>query len=183
MARQELIQSGLIYYKSGKSRKAFSDYSFLTTGKSPSNAPPITPSITPSNTPDYIKLKEKPKPKQTAVVADCATAFDFFMSTKNKRLLVEKHALTDEQLEWYYLVFYDSKVDLGDLNGKTLEDITKNFYYWLPKHLAAQAVVRNTSDVVRNTSNRDNVQCKTSNVPPTRGVAAAMQFTDVVMRE
>jgi len=171
MARQELIQSGLIYYKSGKSRKAFSDYSFLTTGKSPSNAPPITPSITPSIAPDYIKLKEKPKPKQTGVVADCATAFNFFMSTKNKRLLVEKHALTDEQLEWYYLVFYDSKVDLGDLDGKTLEEMTKNFYYWLPKHLAAQHI------------NKEKSCAKKESTPPSRGVAAALQFTDVMMRE
>ncbi|MDB5144752.1 MAG: hypothetical protein JWQ66_3465 [Mucilaginibacter sp.] len=183
-ARQELINSDLIYYKSGKSKRLFSEYALLTTSKFEAKADTNRGTNQGTNADDYIKLKEKPKPKQTAaVVADCATAFDFFMSTKNKRLLVEKHALTDEQLEWYYLVFYDSKVDLGDLNGKTLEDITKNFYYWLPKHLAAQAVVRNTSDVVRNTSNPDNVQRKTSNVPPTRGVAAAMQFTDVVMRE
>src|ERR1700744_1873936 len=169
LARQELIECGLIYYKSNKNKRSFSEYGLLSTGEFPAKAPVKHPVNAPADTPDYNKLKEKPK--QT-VVADCATAFNFFMSTKNKRLLAEKHALTDEQLEWYYLVFYDSKVDLGDLNGKTLQDITKNFYYWLPKHLAAQGFNK-TSNVIRSTSNPS----------PTRGVAAAMQFTDVVMRE
>ncbi|WP_426671353.1 hypothetical protein ACPPVU_08960 [Mucilaginibacter sp. McL0603] len=177
-ARLELIQSDLISYKSNKNKRAFAEYSFLSTGKSPVITPVKSPPITPVNPPDYNKLKEKPK--QTVVVADCTTAFDFFMSTKNKRLLVEQHKLTDEQLEWYFLVFYDSKVDLGDLNGKTLEDITKNFYYWMPKHLAAQRVIRDTSDVILD---QPNIKRKTSNVQPIRGVAAALQFTDVVMRE
>ena len=161
MARQELIECGLIYYKSNKNKRSFSEYGLLSTGEFPAKAPVKHPVNTPADTPDYNKLKEKPK--QT-VVADCATAFNFFMSTKNKRLLAEKHALTDEQLEWYYLVFYDSKVDLGDLNGKTLQDITKNFYYWLPKHLAAQQFGKTGTNA-------------------SRGVAAAMQFTDVMMRE
>src|ERR1700744_6567859 len=152
-ARQELINSDLIYYKSGKSKRLFSEYELLTTSKfevkADTNRGTKAGTDQGTNADDYNKLKEKPKPKQT-VVADCATAFDFFMSTKNKRLLIERHQLTDDQLEWYFLVFYDSKVDLGDLNGKSLEDITKNFYYWLPKHLAAQRVVRNTSDFIRN---------------------------------
>ena len=175
LARQELIQSGLICYKSGKSRKAFSDYSFLTTGKFPSNAPSNTPPITPSVTPDYIKLKEKPKQKQTAVVADCAAVFDFFRSTKNKRLLMEKHKLNEEELEWYFLVFYDSKVDLGDLDGKTLEDIARNFYFWLPKHLAAQQY--------QQTLPTGRQKEKSSAKKESRGVAAALEFTDVQMRE
>jgi len=182
LARQELIQCGLITYKSGKSKKAFSDYSFLTTVKFTANAT-VNPTANPApNATDYNKLKEKPKPKQTGVVADCATTFEFFKSTKNKRLLMERHKTTEEELEWYFLLFYDSKVDLGDLNGKTLEEIARNFYYWLPKHLAVN-VVRNTSDVIRNASNPNNVQRQTSNVQPIRGVAAAFEFTDVVMRE
>jgi len=180
LARQELIQSGLIYYKSGRSRKAFSDYSFLTTGEFPSNTPSISPSISTSIAPDYNKLKEKPKLKKVEGVVTCDAAFEFFKSTKNKRLLIEKHALTDDELEYYFLVFYDSKVDLGDLDGKTLPEIARNFYYWLPKHLLAQRVVRNMSDVIRDQSN---VKRTTSNVQPIRGVAAALQFTDVVMRE
>ncbi|MGZ4001658.1 MAG: hypothetical protein ACXVIY_13545 [Mucilaginibacter sp.] len=183
LARQELIQCDLIIYKSGKSKKAFSDYSFLSTVKFTANATVNPAANTAPNATDYIKQKEKPKPKQTGVVVDYAAAFDFFKSTKNKRLLMEKHKLNEEELEWYFLVFYDSKVDLGDLDGKTLEDLSRNFYYWLPKHLAAQEVIRNTPDVVRNTSTQKNVQPKTSNVQPTRGVAAALQFTDVVMRE
>jgi hypothetical protein len=175
LARQELIQSELIGYKSGKGRRSLNDYSFIN-WKISSFSGGIKESICDSNSspnpPDYNKLKEKPKPKQTAVVADCATAFDFFMSTKNKRLLVEQHKLSDEQLEWYFLVFYDSKVDLGDLNGKSLEDITKNFYYWLPKHLAAQQYQQ-----------KEKSCAKKENTPPTRGVATALQFTDVVMRE
>jgi len=186
LARLELIQSGLIYYKSGRSRKAFSDYSFLTTGEFPSNTPSISPSISTSIAPDYNKLKEKPKLKKVEGVVTCDAAFEFFKSTKNKRLLIEKHALTDDELEYYFLVFYDSKVDLGDLDGKSLTEIARNFYYWLPKHLGAN-VIRNTSDVIRDQSNvkrkTSNVQHNSSNVQPTRGVAAALQFTDVVMRE
>jgi len=171
MARQELIRAGLIHYKSGKGRRTFSDYSLIISkieGFPDTNADTI-PATFPE---DYIKLKEKPKPKQTEVVA-YAVAFDFFRSTKNRRLLAEKFALSDEDMEWYFLVFYDSKVDLGDLDGKTVEDIAKNFYYWLPKHLAAQQSTK-TLDLKRNTLNVH---------PPTRGVAAALQFTDVVMRE
>jgi hypothetical protein len=178
--RQELIQSGLIGYKSNKNRRAFSEYSFLSYGKFPVITPAITPVVTPLIPPDYIKLKEKPKLKKVVEVVTCDAAFEFFKSTKNKRLLVEKHQLTNDELEYYFLVFYDSKVDLGDLDGKTTTEIAKNFYYWLPKHLAAQSVVRNTLDVVREASN---VKRTTSNVQPTRGVAAALQFTDVVMRE
>jgi len=168
-ARLELIQSGLIRYKSNKDKRSFSEYSFISTGKSPANTPVQPPDDTPHDAPDYNKLKEKPKPNK-AVVA-YADAFEFFSQTKNKRLLMEKHKVTDDELEWYFRVFYDSKVDLGDLDGKTLEDLTKNFYYWLPKHLAAQQYEK-----------ASNVKRTTSIVQPERGVAAAMQFTDVVMR-
>lgn len=172
LARQELIQCNLIVYKSGKSKRAFSDYSFLTTVKFTANtAVNATPNPAPNVT-DYNKLKEKPKQKQTVVVADCGAAFDFFKSTKNKRLLIEKLKLNEEEIERYFLVFYDSKVDLGDLNGKTLEDIAKNFYFWLPIHLAAQKWDK-----------PQNVKHTTLNVQPSRGVAAALQFTDVQMRE
>ena len=168
LARQELIECNLIAYKSGKSRKAFSNYSLLTTVKfTPNSATNATPIVTPDAT-DYNNLKGKPKPKRTGVVVDYAIAFDFFKSTKNKRLLMEKYKLTEDELEWYFLVFYDSKVDLGDLDGKTLEEMARNFYFWLPKHLAAQEVVH--------TKNKPNAQ-------PVRGVAAALQFTGVMMRE
>jgi hypothetical protein len=50
-----------------------------------------------------------------------------------------------EHLEWYFLVFSDSKVDLGDLNGKTLGELARNFYYWLPKHLVAERIVKEKS--------------------------------------
>jgi hypothetical protein len=174
-ARLDLIQSGLIDYNSGKSQRKISQYKLITTVKftadSTANLGVKSTADLGTKMTDLIKLKEKPKPKQTGVVADCATAFNFFMSTKNKRLLAEKHVLTDEELEWYYLVFYDSKVDLGDLDGKTLEEMTKNFYYWLPKHLAAQHI------------NKEKSSAKKESTPPSRGVAAALQFTDVVMRE
>jgi hypothetical protein len=173
LARQELIQSDLINYKSGKGRKACNVYSFHI-NKSLKNcgiSMGINQVFTEVLSDDLIKLKEKPKQK-VVVVTDYVSAFEFFKSTKNKRLLMEKHALSDEELEWYFLVFYDSKVDLGDLNGKTIADIARNFYYWLPKHLAAQSVSK-TYDVKRTTLNGT----------PTRGVAAAMQFTDVQMRE
>jgi len=171
LARQELIRAGLIYYRSGKSKRTFSEYQLLTTLKFEVKAATNVDTNPATNADDYNKLKEKPKPKQTGVVADCATGFEFFKSTKNKRLLMEKHAMTEEELEWYFLVFYDSKVDLGDLDGKTLEEMARNFYYWLPKHLAAQQ------------NNKEKSCAKKESATPVRGVEAALQFTDVMMRE
>ena len=84
---------------------------------------------------------------------------------------MERHKLTEDELEWYFLVFYDSKVDLGDLDGKTLEEMARNFYFWLPKHLAAQHFSKEKSSA------------KKENEQPLRGVAAALQFSEVVMRE
>lgn len=170
-ARQELIQSGLVTYKSNKNKRAFSEYSLLSCGNFPVKAPVIAPVITPVNPPDYIKLKEKPKLKKVEEAVTCDAAFDFFKSTKNKRLLAEKHALTDDELEYYFLMFYDSKIDLGDLDGKSLTETARNFYYWLPKHLAAQQY------------NKEKSCAKKESSAPMRGVAAALQFTDVVMRE
>ncbi len=171
LARQELIQGDLVAYKSGKSKKTFSDYSFLTTVKFTASPTANATADKTAVAPDYNKLKEKPKPNKAAVVT-FTDALDFFKSTKNRRLLMEKFHLNEIELEWYFLVFYDSKVDLGDLDGKTLEDTAKNFYFWLPKHLAAQQSEKAV-----------NVKRNTSNVQPTRGVAAALQFTDVQMRE
>ena len=169
--RQELIQSDLIVYQSGKSQKKISQYSLETTVKFTPKSTAKLGVVSGGEYTDYNKLKEKPKLKQTVEVVTCDAAFDFFRSTKNKRLLMEKHLLTDDELELYFLVFYDSKIDLGDLNGKTLPEITRNFYYWLPKHLAAQQFAKEKSCA------------KKENVPQSRGVAAALQFTDVVMRE
>jgi hypothetical protein len=173
LARQELIRAGLIYYKSQKNKRLFSEYRFIVTSEFDAKAdayPDVKADVNPD---DYNKLKEKPKPKQTEVVVACDAAFGFFKSTKNKRLLMEKHSMTEDELELYFLVFYDSKVDLGDLNGKTVEEIARNFYYWLPKHLAAQQVIEKRSFAPR----------QSPGAPPIRGVAAALQFTDVVMRE
>ncbi|HTK17894.1 MAG TPA: helix-turn-helix domain-containing protein [Mucilaginibacter sp.] len=182
-ARQELIRAGLIHYKSLRNKRTFSEYQLVSTSKFDVKTDANPDAKVDVKADDYNKLKEKPKLKKVEEVVTCDAAFEFFKSTKNKRLLVEKHALTDNELEYYFLVFYDSKVDLGDLNGKSLTEIAKNFYYWMPKHLLAQRDIRNTSDVIRNESNQPNVKRTTSNVQPTRGVAAALQFTDVVMRE
>ncbi len=172
LARQELIRAGLIGYKSQKNKRLFSEYSLISTSEFDAKAD-VKPDAKPdANVDDYNKLKEKPKQKQ-AVIVSHAAAFEFFKSTQNKRLLMEKHKLTEDETEHYFRTFYDSKIDLGDLDGKTLEDITKNFYYWLPKHLAAQQGAK-TYNVTRTTS---------SSPSPTRGVAAALEFTDVVMRE
>jgi len=179
LARQELIRAGLIYYRSGKGKWTFSEYQLLITSKFEAKSDTYPEAKAEVNPDDYIKLKEKPKLKKVVEVVTCDAAFEFFKSTKNKRLLVEKHQLTEDELEYYFLVFYDSKVDLGDLDSKTLIEIAKNFYYWLPKHLEYNTL-RNAPDVSRN---QPNVKRTTSNVQPTRGVAAALQFTDVVMRE
>jgi len=170
-ARLELINSGLIHYRSGKSKRLFSEYGLLTTSKFEVKNGTNQGTNAGTDTDDCNKLKEKPKLKKEEGVMTCDAAFDFFKSTRNKRLLVEKHALTDAELEYYFLVFYDSKIDLGDLDGKTLTEIAKNFYYWLPKHLAAQQY------------SKEKNCAKKENPAPVRGVEAALRFTDVVMRE
>jgi hypothetical protein len=171
LARQELIRAGLISYKSQKNKRLFSEYSFTSTSEFDAKADVNTDAKADAHAADYNKLKQKPKQKQIAVVVSHAAAFEFFRSTQNKRLLMEKHKLTEDEIESYFRTFYDSKIDLGDLDHKTLEDTAKNFYYWLPKHLAAQQ------------NGASNVKRTASTVQPERGVAAALQFTDVVMRK
>jgi hypothetical protein len=124
---------------------------------------------------DQLNKNSKQKPKQTAVVVSYSDAFDFFADTRNKRLLQEKLNLDNSNIESFFKTFYDSKIDLGDLNNKTLPEIARNFYYWLPKHLAALHPEKEKSCAKKESS--------TAKQAPVRGVAAALKFAGVKMRE
>jgi Tol biopolymer transport system component len=126
-------------------------------------------------TPDQLNKNSKPKPKQI-VVADYATAFNFFADTGNCRLLKEKFGLDDNAIAGFFKTFYDSKIDLGDLNNKTLAETARNFYYWLPKHLAAGQNEKEKSCAKKESYHQPH------KAQPIRGVAAAMNFAGVKMR-
>jgi hypothetical protein len=124
---------------------------------------------------DSLNKNSKPKPKQVAVVPH-ANAFAFFVDTANCILLKQRYNLENERTAAFFKTFYDSKIDLGDLNNKTLAEIARNFYYWLPKHLVATGKEKSS---VKKESFRSPV----GNKQPLRGVAAAMKFATVKMRE
>lgn len=120
------------------------------------------------------QLNENSKPKQAAEVINCHQAFAFYVETRNNRILADRFGISNSAMQEYFKFFYDSKIDLGDLNNKTIQEIARNFYYWLPKHLAA-------------TQKEKSCAKKESYSPaskqPSRGVAAAMKFATVEMRE
>ncbi|MDF2433218.1 MAG: hypothetical protein JWP44_2849 [Mucilaginibacter sp.] len=123
---------------------------------------------------ETLNKNSKPKPKQAVVL--CANAFAFFVDTMNNRLLKDRYSMDNNAMHYYFETFYQSKIDLGDLNNKTIEDIARNFYYWLPKHLAAAQREKEKSCAKKESYRH------ASNQPPVRGVAAAMKFAGVKMR-
>lgn len=123
---------------------------------------------------DQLNKNNKPKPKQ-AVVVSCEQAFAFYVETRNNRLIKDRLRLENNQVRDLFKTFYDSKIDLGDLNNKTIEEIARNFYYWLPKHLAAGRKEKSSAKKERPAAvNKDQ---------PQRGFAAAIKFAGVTMRE
>jgi len=121
-----------------------------------------------------LNKNSKQKPKQEVVVS-CAAAFAFFVDTMNNRLLKDRFRLDNAAMQHYFQIFYNSKIDLGDLTNKKIEEIARNFYYWLPKHIAA-----NKPQKEKNCAKKESF---TAPVQPLRGVAAAMKFAGVKMRE
>jgi hypothetical protein len=126
-------------------------------------------------TTDQLNKNSKPKPKQVVVL--CDNAFAFFVDTMNNRLLKDRYRLDNTAMQDYFKTFYHSKIDLGDLNNKTIEEIARNFYYWLPKHLAAAQREKEKSCAKKESYNRT-----AGNQQQVRGVAAAMKFAGVKMR-
>jgi hypothetical protein len=124
---------------------------------------------------DGLNKNNKPKPKQAVVVAH-ADAFSFFADTGNCRLLKDRFTLDDAAMSSFFKTFYDSKIDLGDLNNKALAETARNFYYWLPKHLAAGQFEKEKRCAKKESFHRAGMQ-------PQRGVAVAMKFAGVKMRE
>lgn len=138
---------------------------------------PGTGADTPCDTPfgttgESLNKNTKPKPKQ-AVVVPQAEAFSFFAHTENYNLLKQQYNLDDKGIAAHFSTFYRSKIDLGDLNNKTLADTARNFYYWLPKHLLAKWKEKNCAKKERGSPV----------ALPLRGVAVAMKFAAVKMRE
>ncbi|TWI94049.1 hypothetical protein JN11_04866 [Mucilaginibacter frigoritolerans] len=124
---------------------------------------------------DPLNKNSKPKPKQVIVVP-YANAFNFFVDTANCILLKQRYDIENEGVAAFFKTFYDSKIDLGDLNNKTIEEIARNFYYWLPKHLGATG--KEKSCVKKESIRRP----EAGKHQPLRGVAAAMKFATVKMR-
>eukprot|EP01037_Dinobryon_pediforme_P019683 gene19683-20147_t len=93
------------------------------------------------------------------------TAFSFFAHTENYNLLKQQYNLDDKGIAAHFSTFYRSKIDLGDLNNKTLADTARNFYYWLPKHLLAKWKEKNCAKKERGSPV----------ALPLRGVAVAMK--------
>jgi hypothetical protein len=74
---------------------------------------------------DPLNKNSKPKPKQVVVIS-CAEAFVFYVETKNNRMLKDRFGLDNNAMRQLFETFYDSKIDLGDLNNKTIEEIARN---------------------------------------------------------
>jgi predicted transcriptional regulator len=94
---------------------------------------PVTSPVT-SNVQHNINLKQKQNLGEVEAITSDA-GFNFFKQTANCRLLREKYNLETDDLELHFKNFFDSKVDLGEFKNKKLEDIARNFYYWLPIHI------------------------------------------------
>lgn len=125
---------------------------------------------------DQLNKNSKLKPKPVVVIS-CAEAFVFYVETKNNRMLKDRFGLDNNAMRQLFETFYNSKIDLGDLNNKTIEEIARNFYYWLPKYLAAAQKEKEKSCAKKESYNRP------ISGQPLRGVAAAMKFANVEMRE
>lgn len=125
---------------------------------------------------DPLNKNSKPKPKQIVVI-NCQQAFAFYVETMNNRILKDRFGLDNNSMLGHFKTFYDSKIDLGDLNNKTIEEIARNFYYWLPKYLAAGQKDKEKSCAKKESYGRPVKE------QPLRGVAVAMKFAGVEMRE
>lgn len=89
--RLSLINAGLLFYKSGKSKRTVSNYSFVlttdttgtTAGNIPVDVPAVPPVDTPANVPDYIKTKRESKTKEEKKETELIFPFqsEKFMST------------------------------------------------------------------------------------------------------
>ncbi|HVW98153.1 MAG TPA: helix-turn-helix domain-containing protein [Mucilaginibacter sp.] len=172
-ARRRLSKGGILKFKSVRGTPNIS-YQLTDIG-----AAYLSRNIRADATPDAAAdagtdgLNKNIKPKQVVVVR-CDQAFAFFVETKNNRMLKDRFGLDNNAVLGYFETFYHSKIDLGDLNGMSMEDIARNFYYWLPKHLAARQKEKSCAKK-ENTRQPD--------LPPQRGFAVAMQFANVKMRE
>lgn len=136
--RNELIQCGLIVYKSGKVKRQFSEYGLLVSNfdtqadTNPATEQGTNTGTKPGTEPaDYNKLKDK----LNKLIVEQPALIDFFRQTSICRLLVEQYRI---DLTEKVNIFYLEKNDLGELKNKTKEDLLKNFRNWLPIHVRIQ---------------------------------------------
>jgi len=178
-SRTRLQKAGILNFKSiNGTPNVIYQFNDLETLYRNRNQPVNTDGVSGSDTgfvsgSETLNKNSKPKPKQ--VVVSHADAFNFFVVTANCNLLKQRYQLDNEGIAAFFKTFYQSKIDLGDLNNKTTAEIARNFYYWLPKHLAATGKEKSCA---KKESFR-----KPYIAEPLRGVAAAMKFAGVKMRE
>lgn len=77
-------------------------------------------------------------PLNNIVVVEYACAKDFFLSSRNFRVLKDLNHLDDFQMENFFKRYYDEKIDIGELNNKTESDMVKHFSMWLPKIILSE---------------------------------------------
>jgi hypothetical protein len=70
---------------------------------------------------------------RTCEKPDFEESFKFFKESRNKRVLVELHHLSEYEVESFFKRFFDEKIDIGELNNKSPGEIVKHFSMWLPK--------------------------------------------------
>lgn len=61
-----------------------------------------------------------------------------FSSHNLHRSLIEIEKVPKEKIPELIEIFIDQKTGFNELNGKTFNDLSKNFYYWVPKYLKAK---------------------------------------------
>lgn len=68
---------------------------------------------------------------------------DFLTTTATFRHLGEKYKVP---IPLKFKEFWDLKVDLGEFNNQTKEDLVKFFSYWLPKNLIIESDIKKQSE-------------------------------------
>ena len=109
-----------------------------------------------------INLKHKPK---TVEEVELGPMLIFFKQTQNFRMLSEKYMVDAEE---HFKIFFNSKIDLGEFENKTKEDIVRHFSMWLPKYLTG--------------TKKDFESKKKPFKKDERGIEAALSFGNVKMR-
>ncbi|HEY4326133.1 MAG TPA: Lin1244/Lin1753 domain-containing protein [Mucilaginibacter sp.] len=85
------------------------------------------------------------------VVVDFEVANNFFIESRNCRVLQEINKIPQDDISIYFKRFFDEKIDIGELNNKSPGDIVKHFTMWLPKILLSE---KNNSNPFKKNNDR-----------------------------